>query len=67
MKTDAANCGGVQNDQLLKKKDVATMLACSLRSIDRLVAAGRLTRVRLLGAARFRLSEVKLLMNGGRA
>jgi predicted DNA-binding transcriptional regulator AlpA len=55
----------MNDDKLLKKKQVAAKLACSLRSIDRLVNAGKLTRVRILGTIRFRLSEVVVLMNGG--
>ena len=41
------------------------MLACSLRTVDRLVNTGRLTRVKILGAIRFRLSEVLAIVNGG--
>jgi predicted DNA-binding transcriptional regulator AlpA len=52
-------------EQLLRKKKVAALLDCSPRSVDRLVAAGRLTRVRILGGVRFRLSEVQMLMSGG--
>lgn len=52
-------------DRLLKKKDAAQMLACSLRHVDRLVNAGKLTRIKILGAVRFRLSQVQSLMNGG--
>jgi len=52
-------------EQLLRKKKVAIMLDCSLRSVDRLVATGRLTRIPVLGAVRFRLSDVQMLMNGG--
>jgi predicted DNA-binding transcriptional regulator AlpA len=54
-------------DKLLRKKEVATILAQSLRSVDRLATTGRLTRVRILGGIRFRWSEVQLLMNGGAA
>jgi hypothetical protein len=32
--------------------------------VDRLVAVGRLARVKVLGGVRFRLSEVQSLMNG---
>jgi excisionase family DNA binding protein len=53
------------NDSLLRKKQVAEKLACSPRTVDRLVAAGKLTRVRILGGIRFRLSQVIALMNGG--
>ncbi len=53
-------------DRLLRKKEAAAMLACSLRTVDRLVNAGRLTRVKILGGIRFRFSQVELLMNGGK-
>ena len=53
------------NEKLLRKKQVAEILACSLRTVDRLVNAGRLTRVKILGGIRFRMSQVQLLMNGG--
>jgi len=52
-------------EKLLRKKQVAELLACSLRTVDRLVAMGRLTRVKILGGVRFRLSEVQAIMNGG--
>jgi excisionase family DNA binding protein len=52
-------------ENLLRKKEVAKMLACSLRTVDRLVNAGRLTRVKVLGGIRFRWSQVQSLMNGG--
>jgi excisionase family DNA binding protein len=53
-----------QNEKLLRKKQVAELLACSLRTVDRLVNAGRLTRVKVAGV-KFRLSQVQILMNGG--
>ena len=54
-----------QNETLLRKRQVAETLACSLRTVDRLVNAGRLTRVKILGGIRFRFSQVQMLMNGG--
>jgi excisionase family DNA binding protein len=54
------------HDRLLRKKEAAAMLACSLRTVDRLVNAGRLTRVKILGGIRFRFSQVQMLMNGGK-
>jgi excisionase family DNA binding protein len=51
-------------EKLLKKKQVAEVLACSLRTVDRLVHAGRLTRVKI-GGIKFRWSQVQMLMNGG--
>ena len=52
-------------DKLIRKRQVAEMLACSLRTVDRLVAVGRLTRVRILGGIRFRLSQVQAIIEGG--
>jgi excisionase family DNA binding protein len=52
------------DDRLLRKKEAAKMLACSLRAVDRLVNAGKLTRVKVAGV-KFRLSQVQSLMNGG--
>jgi predicted DNA-binding transcriptional regulator AlpA len=51
-------------ERLLKKKQVAEMLACSPRTVDRLAALGRLTRVLVLGGVRFRRSEVLAIVNG---
>lgn len=55
----------MKTENLLRKKEVAKMLACSSRTVDRLVNAGRLTRVKILGGIRFRLSQVEALMTGG--
>ena len=52
-------------EMLLRKNQVAERLACSTRTVDRLVNAGRLTRVKILGGIRFRSSQVLSLMNGG--
>ena len=52
------------NEKLLRKKQVAETLACSLRSVDRLANSGRLTRVKCAGV-RFRESEVQAIINGG--
>lgn len=54
----------IVKEKLLRKKEVAALLACSERTVDRLVAVGRLARVKVLGGVRFRLSEVQSLMNG---
>jgi excisionase family DNA binding protein len=50
-------------ESLLRKKQVAEKLACSLRTVDRLANSGRLTRVKCAGV-RFRESEVLAIMNG---
>jgi excisionase family DNA binding protein len=51
-------------EKLLRKKEVASLLACSARSIDRLASSGRLDRVKVLGAVRFRLSQVQAIIGG---
>jgi hypothetical protein len=66
MKNEFDNSTGQLREQLLRKKKVAEALDCSERSVDRLAACGKLTRVPLLGGTRFRRSEVELLMNGGK-
>ena len=50
-------------ENLLRKKEVAKMLACSLRTVDRLANSGRLTRVKCAGV-RFRASEVQAIVTG---
>ena len=51
--------------KLLRKREVALRLACSTRMVERLVASGKLTAVKIQGAVRFRLRDVeKIMMNG---
>ena len=59
-----ANLAGLQ---LLTKKEVARLLACSVRMVERLVASGTLTAVKIRGAVRFRLSDVEQIMMKGAA
>jgi predicted DNA-binding transcriptional regulator AlpA len=54
-----------EGEKLLRKRQVAEMLACSGRTVDRLASLGRLTRVRILGGIRFRLSQVEAIIEGG--
>ena len=54
-------------DRLLTKKDVAFKLACSVRSVDRLVCLGKLARIAVLGGKRYRLSDVEAIVKGGAA
>lgn len=61
MKTETNGHG----ESLLRKKETAGRLACSLRTVDRLANEGRLKRVPIRGGVRFRLSDVEKLMNGG--
>jgi excisionase family DNA binding protein len=57
----------IAEDWLLRKKEAASMLACSNRTIERLVSLGRLTRVKVLGGVRFRMSEIYGIIAGGAA
>jgi excisionase family DNA binding protein len=50
-------------EKLLRKRQVAEKLACSLRTVDRLADSGRLTRVKCAGV-RFRESEVQAIITG---
>jgi excisionase family DNA binding protein len=53
--------------QLLTKKQVANLLACSVRMVERLVASGTLTAVKIRGAVRFRSSDIEQIMMKGTA
>jgi len=53
--------------QLLTKKQVANMLACSVRMVERLVASWTLTAVKIRGAVRFRSSYIEQIMMKGAA
>jgi excisionase family DNA binding protein len=53
-------------EKLVSKKEVAERLGVSVRSVDRLIAKGVLRRIKILGAVRFRFSDVLLIMEGGR-
>ena len=52
-------------DRLLRKKDVVDRLALSKRSVDRLVTSGKLEKVKVMGAVRFRESDVQALVEKG--
>ena len=52
-------------EKLLRKSEVAEILACSTRSVDRLVVSGELTRVKVLGVTRFKSDEVRALISKG--
>jgi excisionase family DNA binding protein len=52
------------NDRLLRKKEAAAMLACSVRTIERDANCGRLTPVRVRSGVRFRFSEVQAIIKG---
>ena len=52
---------------LLRKREVVRLLGISARSVERLVAAGELPRVRIgAGAVRYRSSDVRELVERSR-
>ena len=53
------------SDRLLKASEAAERLALSARSLDNLHAAGLLPKVHLMGAVRFRESDVARLIREG--
>jgi excisionase family DNA binding protein len=59
------NLGKPAGMQLLTKKQVANLLACSCRMVERLVASGTLTAVKIRGAVRFRSSDIEQIMMKG--
>jgi excisionase family DNA binding protein len=50
---------------LIGKKQVARILACSVRTVERLVALGALEKVMVLGAVRFRVKDVQKIVEEG--
>lgn len=53
-------------DNLLRKSDVADKLACSERTVERLVQDRILNRVEVRGGVRYRASEVNKIIRGDR-
>ena len=53
-----------QADKLLKKREVAEILGVSTRHVERMVSSGLLSPVRILGAIRYRLSQVQSIIKG---
>lgn len=54
-------------DKLLRKREAADRLACSLRTLEREANEGRLTRIKVRGGVRFRESEIVRIINGGKS
>lgn len=50
--------------KLLSKKEVAELFSVSVRSVERLAARGKLTKVKIGGCVRFRMKEVEAMMEG---
>lgn len=50
---------------LIGKREVARILACSVRTVERLVALGALEKVMVLGAVRFRVYDVQKIVKEG--
>jgi excisionase family DNA binding protein len=54
-----------EDDRLMRKPEVAEMMACSTRHVERQANTGRLPRVKIGRCVRFKLSDVLRLMQGG--
>jgi predicted DNA-binding transcriptional regulator AlpA len=54
-----------EDDRLLKATEVAALLSVSTRLVWRFRAEGRLAAVQIAGATRFRLADVRRLMESG--
>ena len=54
-----------EEDALVPKSVAAEMLAVCCKTIDRLVKLKKLTPIWVMGALRFRLSEIRLLIQRG--
>ena len=68
MQSEVENKPGIPAGlQLLTKKEVARLLACSVRMVERLVASGTLTTVKIRGAVRFRLRDIEQITVKGAA
>ena len=52
--------------KLLSKKEVAEAFSVSVRSIERLAARGKLTKVKIGGCVRFKLNEIEDVLQGER-
>lgn len=52
-------------EKLLRKKEVAQLMGCSVRTVEREVSCGKLTKVKVRGCVCFRESEVQAKINGG--
>ena len=48
--------------RLVRKRDVAEILSCSVRTVDRLVAKGELSPVKILGSKRYKVNEIEMLI-----
>lgn len=51
-------------DQLLTKKEVAGILAVSERTLDRILARGKLTKVKVGGCVRLMANEIDAVVKG---
>ena len=51
--------------KLVRKRDVAKILSCSVRTVDRLEANGDLSPVKILGSKRYKVNEIEMLIQKG--
>ena len=51
-------------DKLLRKSEAADRLACSIKTVEREMRDGNLTRIKVREGVRVRESEVNIIING---
>jgi excisionase family DNA binding protein len=52
------------SDKLLRKSEAADRLACSIKTVEREMRDGNLTRIKVREGVRVRESEVNIIING---
>ena len=55
----------IQDDRLLTKKEAAATLSISTRTLDRMIAAGKIDKVFVGASPRFRKSEIDQVIARG--
>ena len=48
--------------KLISKKDAADVYGVSIRTIERMLASGQLTKIKIRGCVRVKLSEIRALL-----
>lgn len=56
--------GSTELEELLTREDLAQILCCSTRTVDRLVASGDLPAIRIGKLVRFRPGQIRRLLDG---
>jgi excisionase family DNA binding protein len=52
-------------NKLITKKEASQILSTSVRTVERIVASGKLVKIKLRGSVKFRLADVLKLVEKG--